>query len=120
VRSRMNPRRREPSHDRRCRGPASKHCDSTCHGPDVMKERLIAPYFVNEVQREIFEALSTKHSLSELIDALQLRGQEAAAQVLSEIAVEELERHYSQSDVTAVGGATHEECGQDGTAKPRP
>ena len=72
------------------------------HGPDVMKERLIAPYFVNEVQREIFEALSTKHSLSELIDALQLRGQEAAAQVLSEIAVEELERHYSQSDVTAV------------------
>ena len=72
------------------------------HGPDAMKDRLIAPYFVNEVQREIFEALSTKHSLSELIDALQLRGQEAAAQVLSELAVEELEHHYSQSDVTAV------------------
>ena len=72
------------------------------HGPDVMKERLIAPYFVNEVQREIFEALNTRQSLSELIDALQLRGQDIAAQVLSELAVEELEHHYSQSDVTAV------------------
>jgi DNA primase len=72
------------------------------HGPDAMKERLIAPYFVNEVQREIFEALTTKQSLSELIDALDLRGQDEAAQVLSELAVQELDRHYSQSDVTAV------------------
>ena len=67
-----------------------------------MKERLIAPYFVNEVQREIFEALCTKQSLSELIDALDLRGQDEAAQVLSELAVQELDRHYGQSDVTAV------------------
>jgi len=72
------------------------------HGPDAMKERLVAPYFVNEVQREIFEALCTKQSLSELIDALGLRGQDEAAQVLSELAVQELDRHYSQSDVTAV------------------
>jgi DNA primase len=72
------------------------------HGPDVVKERLIAPYFVNEVQREIFEALSTRQSLSELIDALQLRGQDDAALVLSELAVEELDHPYSQSDVTAV------------------
>jgi DNA primase len=72
------------------------------HGPDLVKERLIAPYFVNEVQREIFEALNTRQSLSELIDGLQLRGQENAAQVLSELVVEELEHHYSQSDVTAV------------------
>jgi hypothetical protein len=72
------------------------------HGPEAMKERLIAPYFVNEVQREIFEALCTKQSLSELIDALDLRGQDEAAQVLSELAVQELDRHYGQSDVTAV------------------
>ena len=72
------------------------------HGPDLVKERLIAPYFVNEVQREIFEALITKQTLSELIDGLQLRGQDDAAQVLSELAVEELDHHYSQSDVTAV------------------
>jgi len=72
------------------------------HGPDLVKERLIAPYFVNEVQREIFEALITKETLSELIDGLQLRGQDDAAQVLSELAVEELDHHYSQSDVTAV------------------
>ncbi|MHB8380331.1 MAG: DNA primase [Acidimicrobiales bacterium] len=72
------------------------------HGSDLIKDRLIAPYFVNEVQRDIFEALSTRQSLSELIDALRLRGQDDAAQVLSELAVEELEHHYSQGDVTAV------------------
>jgi len=72
------------------------------HGPDVMKERLIAPYFVNEVQREIFEALSTKRSISELIDDLERQGQEDAAQVLAKLAVEELDRPYGSSDVTAV------------------
>ncbi len=72
------------------------------HGPDVMKERLIAPYFVNEVQREIFEALSTKRSISELIDDLERQGQEDAADVLGKLAVEELDRPYGSSDVTAV------------------
>ncbi len=72
------------------------------HGPDVMKERLIAPYFVNEVQREIFEALSTKRSISELIDDLERQGQEDAAHVLAKLAVEELDRPYGSSDVTAV------------------
>lgn len=72
------------------------------HGPEAMKERLIAPYFVNEIQREIFEALSTKQSLSELIDALERRGQDEAAQVLSELAVDELTRPYAATDLTAV------------------
>jgi DNA primase len=72
------------------------------HGPDEMKDRFIAFYFINEVQREIFEALSTKQSLSELIDDLERRGQDDAAQVLSELAVEELERPYSHNDVSAV------------------
>jgi len=72
------------------------------HGPVAIKERLVAPYFVNEVQREIFEALNTNQSLSKLIDELERRGQDVAAQVLSELVVEELDRHYSISDVTAV------------------
>jgi DNA primase len=72
------------------------------HGPLEMKERLIAPYFVNEVQREIFDALVTGQSLSELIDGLERRGQDEAAQVLSELAVDELDRPYSHSDITAV------------------
>ncbi len=72
------------------------------HGPEAMKERLIAPYFVNEVQREIFEALITKQPLSELIDAFERRGQDESAQVLSELAVDELTRPYAASDLAAV------------------
>jgi len=72
------------------------------HGPEVMKERLIAPYFVNEVQREIFEGLISTQSLSELIDSFLRRGQDEAAQVLSELAVDELGHHYSESDIAAV------------------
>jgi len=72
------------------------------HGPAVMKERLIAPYFVNEVQREIFESLITNQPLSELIDDLDRRGQDEAAQVLSELAVDELTRPYAASDLAAV------------------
>ncbi|HVB50184.1 MAG TPA: DNA primase [Acidimicrobiales bacterium] len=72
------------------------------HGPEIMKERLIAPYFVNEVQREVFEGLVSAQSLSELIDSFERRGQIEAAQVLSELAVDELHRPYSVSDLTAV------------------
>lgn len=72
------------------------------HGPEVVKERLVAPYFVDEVQHEIFEALSTRQPLSELIDELERRGQDDAAQVLSELTVEELDRHYGPTEVTAV------------------
>jgi DNA primase len=72
------------------------------HGPEVFKERLIAPYFVNDVQREIFEGLISAQSLSELIDAFERRDQHDAAQVLSELAVDELEHPYSASDLSAV------------------
>ena len=72
------------------------------HGPEMIKERLIAPYFVNDVQREIFEGLNSAQSLSELIDAFELRGQDEAAQVLSELAVDELAHPYSASDLSAV------------------
>jgi DNA primase len=69
------------------------------HGPTAMKERFIAPYFLNEVQRDIFEALSTNQNVNELIDEFERRGEEEEALVLSELVVEELDRSF---DVTAV------------------
>ncbi|MHB2027503.1 MAG: DNA primase [Acidimicrobiales bacterium] len=67
-----------------------------------VKDRLIGPYFVNEIQREVFDALSIEQPMSERIDGLVRRGQDDAAQVLSELAVEELGRTYSAQDVSAV------------------
>ena len=72
------------------------------HFPNDVKDRLIAPYFVNDVQREIFEALATERSLTEVIDDLQRRGEEEASQILSQLAVDELDRDYTVEDVTAV------------------
>jgi DNA primase len=72
------------------------------HFPNDVKERLIAAYFVNDVQREIFEGLSSDRSLSEVIDELDRRGEEEAAHVLSQLAVDELDREYTVEDVTAV------------------
>jgi DNA primase len=69
------------------------------HGPVAMKERFIAPYFLNEVQRDIFEALSTNQDVNEVIDEFERRGEEEEALVLSELVVEELDRSF---DVTAV------------------
>jgi DNA primase len=69
------------------------------HGPTAMKERFIAPYFLNEVQRDIFEALSTSQNVNEVIDEFNRRGEEEEALVLSELVVEELDRSF---DVTAV------------------
>ena len=72
------------------------------HFPNDVKDRLIAAYFVNDVQREIFEGLSSDRSLSEVIDELDRRGEEEAAHVLSQLAVDELDREYTVEDVTAV------------------
>jgi DNA primase len=72
------------------------------HFPNDVKDRLIAAYFVNDVQREIFEGLSGDRSLSEVIDELDRRGEEEAAHVLSQLAVDELDREYTVEDVTAV------------------
>jgi DNA primase len=52
------------------------------HFPTDVKSRLIAQYFVNEVQSEIFEGLSGEKSLTEVID--------------------EFDREYTDDDVTAV------------------
>jgi DNA primase len=72
------------------------------HGPEALRSRFIAQYFVNEVQREIFEELESKRPTSELFDELERRGQEDAAQVLSELVVEELDHHYGAQDISAV------------------
>jgi DNA primase len=72
------------------------------HFPHDVKDRLVAPYFVNQVQREIFEGLSSDKTLSEVIDELARRGEEEASIVLSQLAVDELDREYTVEDVTAV------------------
>jgi DNA primase len=72
------------------------------HFPHDVKDRFIAEYFVNEVQREIFQGLRTGQSVSEVVDHLRRQGEDAAADVLSELAVDELDREYTVDDVTAV------------------
>ncbi|MHB1208237.1 MAG: DNA primase [Acidimicrobiales bacterium] len=71
------------------------------YNPDV-RERFIAQYFVNDTEREIFDALSSGSPVSEVVDTLVRRGQEEAAHVLSQLVVDELDREYSSEDVTAV------------------
>jgi DNA primase len=72
------------------------------HFPHDVKDRFIAEYFVNDVQREIFQGLRTGQSVSEVVDHLRRQGEDAAADVLSELAVDELDREYTVDDVTAV------------------
>ncbi|HUX04039.1 MAG TPA: DNA primase [Acidimicrobiales bacterium] len=68
----------------------------------VVKERLVAAYFVNDVQREIFESLLEEASISDSVDQLRRRGEEMAAEVLSRLAVDELDRDYGEADIAAV------------------
>ncbi len=74
----------------------------TIHFPDDVRDRLIAEYFVNDVQREIFQGLANGRRVSDVVDQLRRQGDEVAADVLSEVAVEELDREYTVDDVTAV------------------
>ncbi len=67
-----------------------------------LKSRLIPAYFVNEIQREIFEGLKSSVSIPDLIDQFQRQGDDEAAHVLSQLVVDELGREYSADDVTAV------------------
>ena len=63
---------------------------------------MIGPYFVNEVQRTIFEGVSSGRPTSEVIDDFERRGEDEAAQVLGRLSVDELDREYTEADVTAV------------------
>jgi DNA primase len=74
----------------------------TLHAPDLAKDRFIAQYFVNETQREIFEGLSTRRSVSDVIDELERRGEDQAARLLSQIVVDDNDREFTSDDVTAV------------------
>jgi hypothetical protein len=67
-----------------------------------VRDRFISAYFVNDVQREIFEGLVTGQPISDVIDQLQRRGEEDAALVLSQLVVDELDREYTSADVSAV------------------
>ena len=72
------------------------------HYPADVKDRLVAPYFVHPTQRAIFEGLSTLKPVSSVIDELSVAGEEEAAQVLSQLVVDELDRIYTADDVSAV------------------
>ncbi|MBW4031014.1 MAG: DNA primase [Acidobacteria bacterium] len=72
------------------------------HFPHDVRDRFVAEYFVNDVQREIFQGLTSGQSVSEVVDHLRRRGEDRAAEVLSELAVDELDRDYTVDDVAAV------------------
>lgn len=72
------------------------------HLSSDLKSRLIPAYFVNDIQREIFEGLKSTTSIPDLIDQLQREGDDEAAHVLSQLVVDELGREYTADDVTAV------------------
>jgi DNA primase len=72
------------------------------HAPRLVKDRFIAQYFVNDVQREIFEGLTSGKSVSDVVDELERRGDDQAARLLSQIVVDEVDRDYTPEDVTAV------------------
>ncbi len=72
------------------------------HFPHDVKDRFVVEYFVNEVQREIFSGLTSGQSVSDVVDLLRRRGEDDAAEVLSELAVDELDRDYTVDDVSAV------------------
>jgi DNA primase len=72
------------------------------HFPHDVRDRFVAQYFVNEVQREIFRGLTSGQGVSEVIDQLRRQGEDGAAEVLSELAVDELDREYTVDDVAAV------------------
>jgi DNA primase len=67
-----------------------------------VKDRLIGAYFVNDIQREIFDGLVTGSPISDVIDQLQRRGEEDAALVLGQLVVDELDRDYTSEDLSAV------------------
>ena len=72
------------------------------HAPELVTERLITPYFVHEIQREIYLALGEGRSVASAIDTLERQGHDEAAAVLAELVVDELDQDYSAIDVSAV------------------
>jgi DNA primase len=71
-------------------------------GDSETRARFIPSYFVNEIQRAVFEAIYDGLAVSEAIDNLEREGEELAAQMLSQLSVDELERPVTPDDVTSV------------------
>ena len=61
------------------------------HRPDEVGGRLVAPMFVNETQREIFEALESGQPVAAVVDVLRHRGEDAAAQSLARLVVDDVD-----------------------------
>jgi SpoVK/Ycf46/Vps4 family AAA+-type ATPase len=93
---------RRPFGESRMPRPGLEALRLCLHFPHDVRPRLIAAYFTNDVQREIFVGLKSDRALSEVIDDLERRGDEEASHVLSQLAVDELDRDYTDEDVTAV------------------
>ena len=72
------------------------------HAPELVADRLIAPYFVHDIQREIYLALGEGRSVASSIDLLERQGHDEAAAVLAELVVDELDHDYSALEVSAV------------------
>lgn len=72
------------------------------HAPDLVADRLIGPYFTNDLQRAIYEGIAMARPSSQVIDELIRRGEDEAANVLAQLVVDELGRSYGPLDVTAV------------------
>jgi DNA primase len=72
------------------------------HHPDETRGRFVAAYFVNEVQRVVFEGLESGRPTSEVIDEMERHGDDVAAHVMSQLVVDDVDREYSAADVTAV------------------
>ena len=70
--------------------------------PNDVRDRFIPAYFVHDVQRAIFVGLSSGKPVSQVIDDFVASGDEEAASILSELAVDELDREYNETDITAV------------------
>lgn len=72
------------------------------HAPELVADRLIAPYFVHDIQREIYLALGEGRSVASSIDLLERQGHDEASAVLAELVVDELDHDYSALEVSAV------------------
>jgi DNA primase len=72
------------------------------HFDGEVRDRFISQYFTHDAQRSVFEAIREGGPVSDAIDLLRRHGEEMAAQMLSQLSVDELDRIYTMDDVTSV------------------
>ncbi len=64
------------------------------HAPESVEGRVVAAYFVDADQRSAFEALADGRLTVDAIEILESRGEDAAAQILQQVLVDE----FSEND----------------------